>query len=67
MTIDPKRAYLTRHGRRVTIAGPAPHAAHSRFQWITSRGYYVTADGRASHRHGAETSLDLVVPAESVK
>lgn len=58
MTIDPKRRYLSRNGRAVSIIGPAPGTRH-RFAWITSRGYYVTADGHASLT-GREHSLDLV-------
>lgn len=54
--VNPAHAYLTRHGRTVTIRGPAPGA---RWAWITSLGYYVLADGRATPTQ-REHSLDLV-------
>lgn len=56
MTIDPAGCYLTRDGKRVGIVGPCP-GARRKFLWITTRGYYVTADGRAALR--GESSLDL--------
>lgn len=57
MIVEQSGAYLTRTGRRVGIRGVAPGRAR-RFRWVTTAGYYVTADGRASLAGGA-TSLDL--------
>lgn len=50
--------YLSRHGREVGIVGPAGTPSSSRWRWLTTRGYYVTADGRAAIV--GECSDDLV-------
>lgn len=50
--------YLTRNGREVGILGPANMPPSSRWKWLTTRGYYVTADGRAAVT--GEASEDLV-------
>lgn len=59
--------YLTRNAREVGIV--QDRGEGQRWRWLTSRGYYVTCDGRASIA-GGETSQDLVrdisMPAEHV-
>lgn len=63
MLIHPAGLYLTRNGRRVGIR--ADRGERQRWRWITTLGYYVQADGRATARRGGESRLDLVreVPA----
>lgn len=55
-TIKLNGVYLSRTARRVGIM--RDRGADKFWRWVTTQGYYVTADGRASP-HG-ETSLDLV-------
>lgn len=50
--------YLDRLGRQVGIVGSARMPASSEWKWLTTRGYYVMADGRAG-KAGA-TDEDLV-------
>lgn len=56
MTITPTARYLTRNGRTVTIK--SDRGAGQRWRWVTSMGYYVTADGRAALR--GTSVLDLM-------
>jgi hypothetical protein len=46
--IVPHGLYLSRNGRQVGIVGPAGMPASSDWRWLTTRGYYVMADGRAA-------------------
>lgn len=48
MLIHPTSRYLTRHGQSVTIE--RDRGAGQVWRWVTSKGYYVTADGRAALR-----------------
>lgn len=54
-------AYLSRNGRRVGIVHDRGEGQRWRFQ--TTRGYLVTAEGRASIA-GGEVSQDLVKEVE---
>lgn len=65
MIVEPSGLYLTRTARRVGITGPAPGCAQ-RFRWVTTAGYYVTADGRASLAGGV-TSLDLCARVDQAR
>lgn len=56
MTVSPTSRYLTRNARTVTIA--RDRGEGQRWRWVTSMGYYVTADGRAALR--GTSALDLV-------
>lgn len=58
MIIKPDGLYLSRTGRTVGIAAPAHMPETSRWRWLTTRGYYVLADGRAAVV--GESSDDLV-------
>ena len=58
MTIEPTKAYLDRTGRRIGILAKSRMPESSRWRWLTTRGYYVQADGRAAHR--GESRHDLV-------
>lgn len=58
MTIDPTKVYLDRTARRIGILAKSHMPESSRWRWLTTRGYYVQADGRAAHR--GESSRDLV-------
>lgn len=58
MIIKPDGAYLNRNGRTVGILGPAPMGPASPWKWLTTRGHYVQADGRAAHV--GESIEDLV-------
>lgn len=50
--------YLNRTGRQVGIVGPARMAAASPWKWLTTRGHYVTENGRAAL--SGESVEDLV-------
>lgn len=50
--------YLDRLGRQVGIVGSARMPASSEWKWLTTRGYYVMADGRAGK--AGPTDADLV-------
>jgi len=58
ITIAPNGLYLSRTGRQVGIVGPANMPAASPWRWLTTRGYYVLADGRAALK--GECVEDLV-------
>ena len=49
--------YLSRHGRQVGIV--QDRGAAQTWRWLTTGGYYVTADGRAALV--GESSKDLTV------
>lgn len=51
--------YLNRTGRRVGIVGPSRMPPSSDWKWLTTRGHYVLADGRAAVV--GESIEDLVV------
>lgn len=54
-------AYLSRNGHRVGIVHDRGEG--QRWRWQTTKGYMVTADGRASIA-GGEVSQDLVKEIE---
>lgn len=56
MLIRLNGVYLTRTAKRVGIM--RDRGSGKVWRWVTTLGYYVTADGRAA-LHG-DTSLDLV-------
>jgi hypothetical protein len=58
MKIELNGLYLSRHGREIGIV--ADRGERQIWRWLTSRGYYVTKDGRASIA-GGEVSEDLVL------
>jgi len=57
MQIELKGLYLDRVGRRVGIT--RDRGTDQRLRWVTTRGHYVTSEGRASLA-GGDTAVDLV-------
>lgn len=57
MIIQRNGAYLDRVGHTVGIV--ADRGPQQKWRWLTTRGYYVTVDGRASIA-GGEVREDLV-------
>lgn len=51
--------YLNRSGHQVGITGPARLGPASPWRWLTTRGHYVLADGRAAFT--GQSDEDLVV------
>ena len=58
MIIKAQGLYLNRAGYQVGIISPAPMGDASPWKWLTTRGSYVQADGRAAHV--GESREDLV-------
>lgn len=58
MIIHLNSLYLDRLARTVSIVQDRGEA--QRWRWLTTRGYYVQADGRATARPGGESNADLV-------
>lgn len=59
MIIQSNGLYLNRTGRQIGIVGSAKMPAASPWKWLTTRGYYVTAEGCACP-NGGESVNDLV-------